>query len=68
MKIEVNSEKREVLQGTNILELLSQLNISERMVAVELNLNILDREQFTQVCLSEGDKIEIIHFVGGGER
>jgi thiamine biosynthesis protein ThiS len=66
MQIEVNGQKREVLPGTNILDILSQFNIPEQRVAVELNLSIIDRKQFSQISLNEGDKMEIINFVGGG--
>jgi thiamine biosynthesis protein ThiS len=67
MKIEVNSIKKEVLQGTTIHGLLTQLNIVPQRVAVELNLSVIDKNQFEQVSLKEGDCVEIINFVGGGE-
>ncbi len=66
MKIEVNGLQQEFSTGTNLVELLSQLSIMPERVAIELNLSVIDRKQFDQVSLKEGDKIEIINFVGGG--
>jgi len=66
MQIEVNSVKKELLLDTTLQELLTQLNIVPERVAVELNLTIINRNQFDQVLLKEGDRLEIINFVGGG--
>ncbi|MBI3359399.1 MAG: sulfur carrier protein ThiS [Nitrospirae bacterium] len=68
MQIEVNSVKKEVLPGTSIERLLARLNIVPQRVAVEINLTVIDRNQFNQVFLKEGDRVEIINFVGGGGR
>jgi len=65
MKVNVNSIDQEVPIGTTLSGLLSQLDIKQDRVAVELNLTVLDRKQFDR-SLKEGDKIEIINFVGGG--
>ncbi len=66
MRIEVNGLQQELSPGTSLVRLLSQLNIVPERVAIELNLNVIDRKQFDQISLKEGDKIEIINFVGGG--
>jgi thiamine biosynthesis protein ThiS len=67
MKIEVNSVQKEVAHGTSIDNLLTQLNIVPERVAVEVNLSVIDKNQFEQLFLKEGDRVEIINFVGGGE-
>jgi thiamine biosynthesis protein ThiS len=67
MNITINGESREVSSQTRISDLLLQLNVPRERVAIELNLSIIDREQFAQVILKEGDTLEIINFVGGGE-
>ena len=65
MHIEVNGIRQEIQIDTTLYDLLSQLNIQQDRVAVELNLTVVDQKQFNH-SLKEGDKIEIINFVGGG--
>jgi thiamine biosynthesis protein ThiS len=65
MKLTVNGE----LQETGCLtvnELLASLGIDPRQVAVELNLEILPKDMYQTMNLNDGDRIEIVHFVGGG--
>ena len=64
--IEVNGELREVRSGATLSGLLSDLGIREGHVAVELNLKIVGKEEYLSAKLSQGDKVEIISFVGGG--
>ncbi len=66
MQIAVNGENREYLTGTSLSELLKSLDIDERYVAVELNLKIVPRSQFSEKLLAENDSLEIVTFVGGG--
>jgi len=66
MQVEVNGVHQEVSIDTTLSDLLCQLNIQQGRVAVELNLTVINRNQFDR-SLKEGDKIEIINFVGGGE-
>lgn len=56
----------EVDKEITISDLLRRLQIAAERVAVELNLEVVEREEFTKKRLAEGDKIEIITFVGGG--
>ena len=49
-----------------VTELLAELSIDARRVAVERNLTILKRDAFAQTTLADGDEIEIVNFVGGG--
>ncbi|MEX5213226.1 MAG: sulfur carrier protein ThiS [Nitrospiraceae bacterium] len=66
MQIQVNGQTRETTSGTTVADLLRELNITGERVAVEVNLDILDRRQFDRRCLLDGDRIEIISFIGGG--
>jgi thiazole synthase len=62
----VNGEKRSFSGGESVAGLLAELGIDARKVAVELNLEILPRASYQNTRLSEGDKLEIVHFIGGG--
>lgn len=53
-------------EGITILDLLKKLNLSKEKVVVELNYNIIAKEQFTEILLNKEDKVEIVSFVGGG--
>jgi len=68
MYIQVNGEQRAVAIGLTVAGLLQELDIRSDRVAVELNLTILDRNEFDGRSLQEGDRIEIISFIGGGQR
>ncbi len=68
MRIQVNGEKRTLAAGVTVAGLLTELDIRPDRVAVELNLSILDRSEFERRSLQEGDRIEIISFIGGGAR
>jgi len=62
----VNGLPRKLSEGTQISELLLSLKVPPERVAVELNLKIIEKDQFHQTVLREGDNVEIISFVGGG--
>jgi len=64
--IHVNGEARTWRSGATVAELLQDLDIRTERVAVELNLEILDRATFDQRSLKDGDTIEILGFIGGG--
>ncbi len=66
MRITLNGESKEVAQDLSVAGLLQQLELQPDRVAVEINLNILDRSKFPTWMLKEGDRIEIISFIGGG--
>ncbi|MFT3921359.1 MAG: sulfur carrier protein ThiS [Myxococcales bacterium] len=66
MRIEINGEPREVQEGLTIGVLLETLGLGERPVAVERNADIVPRAQHASTCLLEGDKLEVVQFVGGG--
>jgi thiamine biosynthesis protein ThiS len=62
----VNGAPMELPLGTTILDLLKILEIGNVPVAVEQNLEIVRKTDYAQRIVSEGDNIEIVHFVGGG--
>ena len=66
MKIQLNGQQREFEAPISLSQLVAQLGMKEDRVAVELNRDIAPREQWPQTLLSEGDHLEIVHFVGGG--
>ncbi|MDH5527598.1 MAG: sulfur carrier protein ThiS [Nitrospirota bacterium] len=66
MKIVVNGKPREAADGLTVAALIAELGITAPRVAVERNMDIVDRERFADTVLAENDQVEIIHFVGGG--
>ena len=66
MHIQVNGEARMTKDGATVDDLLRELQVRPDRVAVELNMEILDRREFERRGLREGDRIEIISFMGGG--
>lgn len=65
IEIQLNGELK-VVAATNVEELLRQLNLVGRKVAVELNKEVVSRGTYAATKLSPGDQVEVIHFVGGG--
>ena len=66
MQIQVNGEPRPWRLNGTVAELLADLDIKTERVAVELNLEILDRAAFHERALKDGDRVEILSFIGGG--
>jgi sulfur carrier protein len=66
MQIVLNGDSIEAVDGCTVEMLLQQLGISRERVAVELNADIIPKAGYEKQLLSDGDKIEIVHFVGGG--
>jgi thiamine biosynthesis protein ThiS len=66
LRISVNGEAVEVPAGASVAALIAQLGLDVRKVAVERNLEIVPRSTYAKVLLSEADRIEIVHFIGGG--
>ena len=66
MKIILNGEDFEIAEPLSLSSLLAQLEIDTRRVVVEHNLIVVKREQLDTVTVSEGDRIEVVNFVGGG--
>ena len=66
MDIQVNGERHRLGSEATVLDLLKKVVSTPDGVAVELNLKIIDRKDFSQTVLREGVRVEIIRFVGGG--
>ncbi len=66
MSITLNGKPVMIPPGTTVTGYLASRNFHERMVVVELNGSILPKKDFAETALSAGDKVEIVHFVGGG--
>ncbi len=66
MKLIVNGEERVVAASISVADLLAELGLAGRRVAVELNREILARDRWAGHALADGDQLEIVHFVGGG--
>ena len=66
MQITLNGDAHEVAKPLTVAELLAQLDIDPRRVAVEHNLIVLKRDAFGTTMIREGDAVEIVNFVGGG--
>lgn len=66
MRLTVNGEERNIAAASDIAALIGLLGLDTRKVAVERNLSIVPRSLYGETLLAEGDRIEIVHFVGGG--
>lgn len=66
MRIEVNGEEREVGTDATLNDLVKQLALPPERLAVERNREVVRRAEWPQTKLTAGDRIEIVHFVGGG--
>jgi sulfur carrier protein len=66
MQIQVNGEPLEVAEQSNLSDLVAQLELSSKRIAIELNLEIIPRSSHADTPLKAGDRIEIVHAIGGG--
>ena len=66
IKIKVNGKFKFVLENCKILDLVKDLKIPLQKVAIELNQEIMDKKKISKITLKKDDKIEIVHFIGGG--
>jgi thiamine biosynthesis protein ThiS len=66
VEIIVNDEPRVLGDGATVADLVSALGLGPRRIAVEVNLAIVPRAEYADTRLSDGDRVEVIHFVGGG--
>ena len=66
MRVTVNGEARDLRDGVTVDELVGDLGLQARRIAVEINLDVLPRAEYTARSLHEGDVVEIVHFIGGG--
>ncbi len=66
VKITLNGEEKILERAMSVAELLDELQLDIKKIAVEKDLQIVNPEQFSKVILKEGSRIEIVHFIGGG--
>ncbi len=66
LRIQLNGEPYEAPAAITVAELLERLGMEQPRVAVELNLDILSKDQYAGTRLKTGDRVEVVHFVGGG--
>jgi thiamine biosynthesis protein ThiS len=66
VRIKLNGETKEVGEGTTLLGLIEELSLAPERLAVELNREVVRRADWPSAVLSEDDRVEIVHFVGGG--
>ena len=68
MLLEINGEKREVVERRSLSGLIEDLSLAPERLAVELNGQVVRRADWQDTTLNDGDRVEIIHFVGGGRK
>lgn len=66
MRVTLNGEPRDLRDGLTVAELVNELGLRVRRIAVEINLDILARDDYEQRALRDGDVVEIVQFIGGG--
>ncbi len=66
IKIKVNGKVKTVLNNSKLSDLINKLNLPLKKVAIELNREIIDKKRTSNIKLKKDDKIEIVHFIGGG--
>ena len=65
-KIQLNGDLYEINNGTSLNQLLNKLNIQKNKVAVEVNGVIIEKNKYFNMILNKDDRVEIVHFIGGG--
>jgi len=65
MTIQLNGEERSV-SAQSLSALVAELGLEQRMIAIELNLEVVPRSQYGETPLKVGDRIELVHMIGGG--
>ncbi|MDA0328630.1 MAG: sulfur carrier protein ThiS [Gemmatimonadetes bacterium] len=66
IKVQLNGKERVIDRGHTVRSLLAWLELTPGMVVVELNRDILERDRYEEFPVTEGDALELVHFVGGG--
>jgi thiamine biosynthesis protein ThiS len=66
MRVMLNGEPRTVADGLTVAQLVCDLGLTARRIAIEVNRDILAREDYSACALRDGDAVEIVHFIGGG--
>ncbi|WP_372964728.1 sulfur carrier protein ThiS [Marinobacter sp.] len=66
MQVQVNGEAMELPVGATVAALIEKLSLTGKRVAVEVNEDIVPRSQHAEFTLSENDRVELVHAIGGG--
>jgi thiamine biosynthesis protein ThiS len=66
MRVTLNGEARDLSEGLTVNDLVDGLGLRKRRIAVEVNRDILPRDDYASRALQEGDVVEIVQFIGGG--
>lgn len=66
MKVFINGETKEIAEAVNLTQLLEKFSLPQERIAVELNKQVVRRKDWETIKINDADKIEIVHFVGGG--
>ena len=66
IQIKINGKLKLIDKNSNLLNLVNKLKIPIKKVAIELNQEIIDKKNINRINLKKNDKIEIVHFIGGG--
>jgi thiamine biosynthesis protein ThiS len=66
IKIFLNGEEREVVENITVSQLILELDLDVKKIAIEKDLEILMPEEFSKTTLQNGSRLEIVHFIGGG--
>jgi len=66
MKIFINGETKQLNETVNLIELLKHFSLPSDRIAIELNREVVRKKDWENIKINDGDKLEVIHFVGGG--
>ena len=66
IKININGKVSSITEKTSLFKLLNNLEIPLKKVAIEINQQIIDKKKLKKIYLKKNDKVEIVHFIGGG--
>ena len=66
IKITVNGKQMQIIPKYSLKSLITKLKMPLNKIAIELNKKIIDKKRISKIKLKKGDKIEIVHFIGGG--
>ncbi|WP_457594905.1 sulfur carrier protein ThiS [Hydrogenimonas sp.] len=66
MRVTVNGEEKRFEEGTTLQKIMEELGIVEKVMAAAVNMEVVKKEKWSSFSPKEGDRIELLHFVGGG--
>jgi thiamine biosynthesis protein ThiS len=66
MKVLINGESKEITKQVNLIELLEEFSLPSERIAIELNREVVRKKDWENIQIKDADRIEIVHFVGGG--